>query len=136
MAEEDISGALYTAQAAIEQGRPLLATPGDPWNPAAQGSNRLLGEGLARPHLELDDLLRAAGLVGSISPPEPVVFDASNLSSLAKEVLGVLEKGAADFESLLSFMPGPSSGQLSAALVELEVFGAVVHKGGRRYEKR
>ncbi len=130
------SGALYTAQAALEQGRPLLATPGDPWNPSAQGSNRLLRDGLARPHLDLEDLLQAVGLTGSISPPPAVSSDTINLSPLALEVLSVLQKGSADFESLLGAMPGPTSGQLSAALVELEVEGAVVHKGGRRYEKR
>ena len=43
--------------------------------------------------------------------------------------------GSVDFEGLLAALPQATSGELSAALVELEVFGAVVHKGGRRYEK-
>lgn len=129
------SGALHTAEAAVEQGRPLLATPGDPWNVAAQGSNRLLREGLARAHLELEDLLSAVGLKGTISSPEPAKVDLSSLSPLALEVLEQLSKGSSDFEGLLGAMPGPTSGQLSGALVELEVAGLVLHKGGRRYEK-
>lgn len=130
------SGALQTARAAIEQGRPLLATPGDPWSQVAVGSNRLLREGVARPHLDVGDLLAAVGLTGSISPTEAVPLALSELSPLASQVLTELAKGPADFEGLQAAMPGPSSGQLSAALVELEIFGAVVHKGGRRYEKR
>lgn len=130
------SGALHTAEAAIEQGRALLATPGDPWNPSALGSNRLLRDGLARPHLDVEDLLQAVGLAGSLSPAEPVTVDLSSLSPLAIEVLTELGRGSADFESLLGALPRLNSGQLSAALVELEVMGAVVHKGGRRYEKR
>lgn len=132
----EISGALHTARAALEQGRPLLATPGDPWNERAVGTNRLLREGLARPHLDVGDLLQAVGLTGSLSPSQPVAVDLSALSPLAAEVLSELARGSSDFEGLQAALPGPTSGQLSAALVELEVFGAVLHKGGRRYEKR
>jgi len=131
------SGSLYTARAALDQRRPLLATPGDPWNEAAEGSNELLRQGVARPHLDVKDLLDAVGLAGSISPPEPSALDLSELGLLARQVLSELSKGPADFEALQSALPSAiGSGQLSAALVELEVFGAVVHKGGRRYEKR
>ncbi len=130
------SGALHTAKYAVKQGRPLLATPGDPWNLAAVGSNQLLREG-ARPHIDLSDLMKAVGLDGSLSPPVPLPPpDLRGLSPLAGEVLNQLGQGPADFEVLLEAMPAPTSGELSAALVELEVFGAVVHKGGRRYEKR
>lgn len=130
------SGALHTARAARAQGRPVLATPGDPWSRVAMGSNELLRAG-ARPHLGLSDLLEAVGLGGSMSPPEPVPeVDLSQLGPLATDVLGVLALGPSDFEGLQEAMPAVDSGELSSALVELEVFGAVVHKGGRRYEKR
>lgn len=133
------SGALYTAGFALEQGRPLLATPGDPWSDVAKGSNELIKKREALPAFDLEDLVEAVGLKGSLSENQaakPIVFDPSELSPLAGQVLKQLASGSADFEGLLHAMPGPTSGQLSAALVELEVFGAVVHKGGRRYEKR
>ena len=130
------SGALYTAAYAKEQQRPVLVTPGDPWNESAQGSNHLLQTGQARPHLDLSDLVKAVGLEGSISPSRPAVIDPSLLGELAREVLVQLGMGPADFESLLEALPEVTSAELSAALVKLEVFGAVVHKGGRRYEKR
>ncbi len=130
------SGALYTAEAALGQRRPVLATPGDPWNAAAEGSNWLLREGRARPHLDVTDLLSAVGLDGSLSPPEPVAVVFEELSAGARTVLDLLSRGSCDFEGMLQSLPDFSSGKLSATLVELEVLGAVVHKGGRRYEKR
>jgi DNA protecting protein DprA len=131
------SGALHTAEFAIKQGRPLLVTPGDPWSRIAKGSNDFIRSGLANIHLELEDLLKAVGLVGEVSKTENVQLDLTGLGDLAKRVLAQLENdGATDFEGLLDAFPALSSGELSAALVELEVFGAVLHKGGRRYEKR
>lgn len=130
------SGALHTAHAAREQGRPVLATPCEPWNETARGSNELLRKGHARPHLDVEDLLRAVGLANTLSPVLPPLIDLSELSPAAVEVLGALSSGSADFDTLHASLTGLSSGQLSSALVELEVFGAVVHKGGRRYEKR
>lgn len=130
------SGALHTARAAVDQGRPLLATPCEPWNESGRGSNELLRKGKARPHLDVQDLLGAVGLEDTISPVAPALVDLSDLSATAVLVLDTLSKGSADFDSLLASLTDLSSGQLSSALVELEVFGAVIHKGGRRYEKR
>jgi DNA processing protein len=130
------SGALHTATYAKKQGRPVLATPGDPWCEVAAGSNKLLQQGDARPHFDLTDLVKAVGLEGAVSTTRAVPLDPHLLTGLARQVLDQLRGGSADFEGLLNALPGPTSGELSAALVELEVFGAVVHKGGRRYEKR
>lgn len=130
------SGALHTATYALEQRRKLLVTPADPWCDVARGSNDLLRLGLAKAHVDLSDLLEAVGLSGEVARPSYVPRDLTGLGDLAKQVLKQLQLGAADFEGLLGAIPAISSGELSAALVELEVFGAVVHKGGRTYEKR
>ncbi len=131
------SGALHTATAALAQGRPLLATPGDPWNEGAVGSNRLLNEGKAQAHVGLGDLLRAAGLEGSLSPTATSESQVqATFSEAGRSVLRLLQRGSSDFETMLGSLPALDSGQLAAALVELEVEGAVMHKGGRRYEKR
>jgi DNA processing protein len=130
------SGALYTAEAALVQKKPLLATPGDPWNAAAVGTNQLLREGKAVPHLDVGDLLNAVGVSSSCVQMQEFEIDLSLLSEKGAAVLHVLGRGASDFEGMLASLPSFSSGQLSAALVELEVVGAVVQKGGRRYEKR
>lgn len=131
------SGALHTADYALKQHRKLLANPGETWSSITKGSNDLIRSGLAGIHLDLSDLMRAVELTGEVAKGEPLPApDLSMLGELAKQVLTQLESGSSDFEGLLEALPAISSGELSGALVDLEVFGAVVHKGGRRYEKR
>lgn len=52
------SGALITADAALEQGRDVVAVPGPITSPVSTGTNRLIRDG-ATPYLDLDDLLAA-----------------------------------------------------------------------------
>jgi DNA processing protein len=130
------SGSLHTARFAKEQGRPVLVTPAEPWNQAAAGSNALLREAHVQPHLGVNDLIRACGLSDSISSEKAPPFDASGLEGPLREVFDLLGRGAANFEGLLSELAHLNSGQISAALTRLEVLGAVIHKGSRRYEKR
>lgn len=56
----DQSGALITANYALEQGREVLAVPGPIDSPASVGTNRLLQQG-AKPLLSLADLLEELG---------------------------------------------------------------------------
>jgi len=56
------SGALITAQYAAEQGRTLMAVPGNIDRPTSVGSNELLRLG-AVPVLRTEDILEAVGLV-------------------------------------------------------------------------
>ncbi len=129
------SGALHTARDAREQRRPLLATPGDPWNEAALGSNELLRNG-ARPQVTLGDVLDAVGLTGSMSAKDVPVFKLPEVSETARRVYELLGRGPTDFDDLAAALPEIGAGAVSAALVELEVRGGVQHTGSRRYEKR
>lgn len=131
------SGALNTADNAKKQGRPLLVTAADPWDVTAEGSNELLRKGEAQLHLGVEDVLHAVGITGSMSQAEVTMpFELSELSEPARLVLQRLGRAPDDFEGLQCAFPALTSGEISAALVELEVFGAVLHKGGRHYEKR
>jgi DNA processing protein len=131
------SGSLFTANAAFAQGRRVLVTPGEPWNDAWKGGNQLLAERRASLHLSFHDLWAAVGLEGSLSTShETAAIDPERFSAHARAVFSALDRGSIHFEGLCEALPSLSPGQLSAALVELEVFGAVIHKGGRRYEKR
>ena len=130
------SGALHTFEAAVEQRRPVLCCPGAPWETESKGTNALLFEGKAKPCLVVGDILEAVGLAGSITPVTRAPMDLAGLTESAQTVLQELSKGSADFEELQVRFPAFTSGALSAALTELEIFGAVLHKGGRRYEKR
>jgi DNA processing protein len=57
----DKSGALITAQFALEQGRDVFAVPGSIFSPASKGPNRLIREG-AHPLLSPEDLMQALDL--------------------------------------------------------------------------
>jgi DNA processing protein len=126
------SGALITAEAAWRQGRPLLAIPGDPWNPRAAGGNELLRRGQASLCLGAAEVLGALGLE---APParashrrlEPVSAEAARL-------LELVEPGAADLDQLAA-RAGLEAGQVSALLVELELAGHLAQRGGGRYRR-
>jgi len=57
----DTSGALITAEFALEQGRDVFAVPGNIFSPASRGPNRLISDG-AKPACELRDLLEELNL--------------------------------------------------------------------------
>lgn len=130
------SGALYTANYAGEQGRPLLAMPGDPSASTARGINELLRSGQAKICLDPADALNALGLTKSLSgaPPQPEKVAPASLSKGARAALGSLDRTARPFEELL-LICGLSSGELLAALCELELMGLAVQHPGRRYER-
>ena len=63
-------GSLVTVDAAERRGIPVLAVPGSPRSPAAEGTNRLIVDG-ATPVLDVTDVLVALGLsTGGARPPE------------------------------------------------------------------
>ncbi len=63
------SGALITADRAVEQGKVLMATPGNIDRPSSVGSNDLLRGG-ATPILETQDILYAVGLISVPASPK------------------------------------------------------------------
>lgn len=63
------TGSLVTARLAAEQGRDVFAIPGHPFDPRAEGTNRLLKSG-ATLVTEPDDLLSAlVPICGAALPP-------------------------------------------------------------------
>ncbi|MEW6434277.1 MAG: DNA-processing protein DprA [Myxococcota bacterium] len=129
------SGALNTVQHAREQGRPVLALPGDPWNRAAVGSNQLLRDG-ARLCTGVQDVLDALGLSGTVTPrPAPGPVDREPLGETAARVLAVLTRAPTGFDELLAQVPGVGAGALAAALLELELNGDALQRAGKRYER-
>lgn len=55
------SGSLITAEMGLEQGKDIFVVPGDVWDPAFEGSNRLLKEGAA-PVTKTKDILDGLGI--------------------------------------------------------------------------
>jgi DNA processing protein len=116
------SGALITADFALEDGREVFAVPGEITGSLATGTNRLLRQG-ATPLTEVDDVLQLFGLAASQRPPAPAVgVDAA-------AVLERLADGVASADELARttrLEPGP----LAAALAELELAGLVSEADG------
>jgi DNA processing protein len=110
------SGALITADFALELGREVFAVPGEITAALSAGTNDLLRQGAA-PLLSTADVLSALGIEQPEAPPPPV-------SAAGGGVLRLLTDTACDFDGLVR-RSGFSSAELAAALVELELAGLV-----------
>lgn len=110
------SGALITADFALELGREVFAVPGEITAALSAGTNDLLRQGAA-PLLSTADVLSALGIEQPEAPPPPV-------SAAGASVLRLLTDTACDFDGLAR-RSGRSSAELAAALVELELAGLV-----------
>jgi DNA processing protein len=107
------SGALITADFALEDGREVFAVPGEITGTLSTGTNRLLRQG-ATPLTTADDVLELFGLAASQRPRAPTVGPS------ATAVLERLADGAASADEL-SRTTGLDPGPLAAALAELEL---------------
>ncbi|HJU48152.1 MAG TPA: DNA-processing protein DprA [Gaiellaceae bacterium] len=115
------SGALLTADFALEDGREVMAVPGEITSSLSAGANALLRLG-ATPVTHADDVLEAIGL--ERAPPSP-----AELEGAAAVVFEALQPGAATADELVR-RTGLDTGTLAAALVQLELAGRVSVEDG------
>jgi DNA processing protein len=115
------SGALITADLALEEGREVLAVPGEITSALSRGTNDLLRLG-ATPCTGSEDVLELYGL-------SPAVAAKVELTEVADAVLGRLRDGAASADELAR-ATGLEAGALASALTELELAGVAVAAGG------
>ncbi|MDQ3890136.1 MAG: DNA-processing protein DprA [Actinomycetota bacterium] len=115
------SGALGTADLALELGRDVFAVPGEITSALSAGTNDLLRNGAA-PLLSAVDVLGALGVEPPPLPP-PI------LSATARELLAILGDGARAGDELVRILRR-SSGEVAAALGELELSGLVAAGDG------
>ena len=115
------SGALITADLALEEGREVLAVPGEITSALSGGTNSLLRLG-ATPLTGSGDVLELFGL-------SPAAATAVDLSETAENVLGRLRHGPASADELAR-ATGLGAGALASALTELELAGVAVAAGG------
>lgn len=115
------SGALITADLAMEEGREVLAVPGEITSGLADGTNELLRNGATLVR-GAEDVLQLFGLAkAEAAPPE--------VGPTAEVVLGSLHDGPASADELAR-KTGLHAGELGAALAELELAGAVCEGEG------
>ncbi len=115
------SGALITADLALEEGREVFAVPGEITSALSRGTNDLLRLG-ATPLLSSEDVLELFGL--SSAEAENVA-----LSEIASTVLSRLRDGSASADELAR-ATSIDAGALASALTELELAGVAVAAGG------
>ena len=117
------SGALITADLALEQGREVFAVPGSVLNPRSAGPHRLLREGAGWAE-SAADVLQALGIAPGPSPQHSV-------GPLEARVLECLREPR--FPDELVGAGLGTAGAVNALLVSLEVRGLVQRLPGGRY---
>lgn len=115
------SGALITADFALELGRDVFAVPGEITSALSAGTNDLLRQGAA-PLTAVRDVLAALG----IEPATPKEAAVSAPASAIFELLADAARGADE----LTRLAGRTSAEVGAALIELELAGLVAQADG------
>jgi DNA processing protein len=147
------SGSLITARLAAEQGREVLAAPGSPLDPRAEGTNDLLRDG-ATLCARVDDALaaleplRTRASVGRMEEPrrtgglwldepaetdEPAAAgpDEAGETAVGARVAALLGPAPVSIDELAR-VASADVGSVRAALVELELAGRIELSGGDR----
>jgi len=115
------SGALITADFALEAGREVFAVPGEITSALSAGTNALLGLG-ATPLTAGSDVLETLGLAAPAAP-------ALELDEEAAHVLDALAGAAAGVDDLVRGT-GLDAATVATALAELELAGAATEAEG------
>ena len=128
------SGALITADCALDQGRTVLAVPGPITSPTSLGCNRLIQQG-AKPALSAADILEELGLP-SLAPGRSGSNEApverappADLSGLQRCLWDTLRKEPKHVDTLVA-TAGTDTSAVLTALTELELRGVVKQQPG------
>jgi DNA processing protein len=116
------SGALITADLALEEGREVFAVPGEITSALSTGSNRLLRSGAAALTCAADVLE-----VYGIEPDAPAALP--DLSEAATRIVASLEVEPTGADALARELD-LDAGELAAALTELELAGILSERDG------
>jgi len=128
------SGSLITARCALEQGRDVLAVPGNVLSGRNRGGHALLRDGAKIVETADDILEELLGVGCRTAPVESGGARATNLLTLAADpVLTALVPGEASDLDEISERSGLAAPKLLPRLLELELSGAIVRVGGGRF---
>jgi DNA processing protein len=117
------SGSLITARCALEQGRDVLAVPGNVLSGRNRGAHALLRDG-AKIVESADDILEELGVPGGTMPGRAAPCD---------PVLAALTPGEPSDLDEIAARTGLSPARLLPRLFDLELQGAVERAGGGRF---
>jgi len=135
------SGSLITARIAAEAGREVMAIPGSPLDPRAQGCNLLIRDGATLVQTAADVLEALSSLSGQptlrFNAAEPLAAPALAPALLAPDpaartaVLALLSPTPVLVDELIR-LSGLPAAQVASVLLDLELEGALVRHAGAR----
>ena len=121
------SGSLHTARFALEQGKDVLAVPGNITSPVSTGTNNLIKAGAAAVTSYVD-VLHALGLVSHSSKPAEV----RGRNAHEQCLLDLLKQGLSDGEDLLT-QSQLSIAEFNQTLTMLEISSRVRSLGANQW---
>jgi DNA processing protein len=128
------SGSLITARLAAEAGRDVMAVPGSPLDPRAQGCNQLIRDGatLIQNAADVMEAVREPlHRVRSLSVPFEAIEPHDDAQGLLPEIEQLLGPSAVPVDELIR-LSGASSGAVQMVLLELDLAGRLDrHAGGK-----
>ncbi|HEY3011616.1 MAG TPA: DNA-processing protein DprA [Gemmatimonadales bacterium] len=131
------SGALITAGTALDQGREVMAVPGNITSVVSVGVNRLIRDGAA-PVLDPADLLEHFPELAGSKPVSPVTRPSrqlpESLSAEERELAGLLGERSAHPDELATQFRRPI-GEVLGLLCGLEIAGVVEQGPGRVFRR-
>ncbi|OSZ72015.1 DNA protecting protein DprA [Sphingomonas sp. IBVSS1] len=133
------SGSLITARIAADLGREVMAVPGSPLDPRAQGCNLLIREGATLIQSAADVLEALSTLSGQprthlqVAEPLPSPHGHSEADTQAARarLLPLLSPTPAPIDDLIRLSALPAA-QVASVLLDLELEGVVVRHAGAR----
>jgi len=120
------SGALITAECALNQGREVLAVPGPITSPLSLGCNRLIQLG-AKPALGPRDILEEFGRTVCDAPAASIPSD---LTEAERDLLDILGLGIEQIDEVAA-RAKRDVGEALAVLTSLEIRGLVTQEPGK-----
>lgn len=124
------SGSAITAKFAREEGREVMAVPGNITSLMSDGTNQLIQAG-ATPILEARDALNALGLNSPVLPPKPVT--AANQDEAA--ILSLIDGGVSASRDLIA-RSGLDASRFAQTMSLMEITGKIRGLGGDVWVRR
>jgi DNA processing protein len=126
------SGSLITAACALEQGRDVMAVPGNVLSGRNRGAHALIRDG-AKIVECADDIVEELWGSGGTGPPEANALSSTSSAVSADPIVDRMEVGQAYDVDGLAALSGLENVRLLSCLVDLELQGRVRRVGGGRF---
>lgn len=120
------SGSLITAGCAAEQGREVMAVPGNIANPLAIGCNKLIQDGVT-PIVCLEDIIRALGIESTADPSEI----SAELGKDEKIIYEIVRKNTEVSADLIASECGKCVSDVNSLVSIMEIKGFLITSMGK-----